>query len=173
MKEIQHYDKAAHQFYTKQSFKSMPLNAWDVFSNNLKKVCSDLKDIALIGQLSKQNGWQKPPIIEDEILAKKHVIVVTDANLKIVHATNTIFEMNGYSPEEIIGQQPKIFQGKDTCKETAAKISHAIKNKEPFEAVILNYRKDGSTYNCWIKGKPIVNKKGKVVNFIAFEKEVA
>ena len=170
---MQHYDKAAHSFYAKQSLKTMPVCAWDMFSNNLAKVCSSLKDINSIQQLSRQNGWQKPPHIENEILAKKHVVVITDTQLRIVHATNTIFDMNGYTPEEIIGHQPKIFQGKDTCKVTAAKISNAIKMEEAFEAVILNYRKDGSPYKCWIKGKPILNRKGQVVNFIAFEKEVA
>lgn len=170
---MQHYDEAAHAFYSKQTIKTMPVNAWDMFSKNLAKVCSNLKDINSIQQLSKQNGWQRPPHIENEILAKKHVVVITDAQLQIVHATNTIFDMNGYTPEEIIGQQPKIFQGKDTCKTTAFKISEAIKKEEAFEAVILNYRKDGSPYKCWIKGKPILNRKGQLVNFIAFEKEVA
>ncbi|MFT5737705.1 MAG: hypothetical protein ACI9SG_002055, partial [Maribacter sp.] len=32
---------------------------------------------------------------------------------------------------------------------------------------------DGSTYNCWINGQPVFNKKGKLINFIAFEREVA
>ena len=66
-----------------------------------------------------------------------------------------------------------MFQGKLTCRETANKIGNAVKNKMAFEATILNYRKDGSTYNCWIKGAPIKDNKGNVVNFIAFEREVA
>ncbi len=173
MKEIQHYDKAAHSFYTKQHFKSMPVSAWDMFSHNLLKVSHSLKDIAFLEQLSKKNRWKMPHNIEEEILGKKHVVVVTDVNLRIVHATNTIFDMNGYSPKEILGKQPKMFQGEATCKTTVAEISAAVRNKRPFEAVILNYRKDGSTYRCWIKGQPITNTKGEVVNFIAFEKEVA
>lgn len=46
-----------------------------------------------------------------------------------------------------------------------------VENKIAFEATILN-RKDGLTYNCWIKGTPIKNKNGDVINFIAFEREV-
>ncbi|MEN1785297.1 MAG: histidine kinase, partial [Bacteroidota bacterium] len=69
--------------------------------------------------------------------------------------------------------KPKIFQGEETCENTAAEIKQAVIDRKPFDTVILNYRKDGSTYKCWIKGAPIRNVKGDVVNFIAFEREVA
>ena len=81
--------------------------------------------------------------------------------------------MNGYTLNEIKGKTPRIFQGKETSSKVSATIGKAVKNKKPFEAIVVNYRKDGSTYNCWIKGEPIFNKKGKIVNFIAFEREVA
>ena len=40
-------------------------------------------------------------------------------------------------------------------------------------AVLVNYRKDGTTYKCWIQASPVLDETGRVVNFIAFEKEVA
>ncbi|MDT0606449.1 PAS domain-containing protein [Croceitalea rosinachiae] len=173
MKELQHYDKAAHNFYRKQSVLSLPIYGWDIFSKYFQKVCDNLSDLVVLKNISEEKAWENRFPFEKEIIQKKHVIVVTDAELNIVHATKNIFDMNGYMPDEILGKKPKIFQGAETCKETASEISKAVKNKQAFEAVILNYRKDGSTYNCWIKGAPIRNKKGEVVNFIAFEREVA
>jgi len=123
--------------------------------------------------LAKINKWSYTKDFDKELLYKDQIIIVTDPQLKIVHATQNILNMNGYHPDEIVGKKPKIFQGTDTCKETSRIIRKAIINKEPFEAIILNYRKDKSAYNCWIKGEPIFNKSGDVVNFIAFEKEVA
>ena len=117
--------------------------------------------------------WSDSSFFEDEILGKNHIVVVTDADLNIVHASNSIFDMNGYRPSEIIGKKPKMFQGEKTCKKTSSEIREAINKQESFEATVLNYRKDGTTYNCWIKGIPIRNTKGDVVNFIAFEREVA
>ena len=107
------------------------------------------------------------------MVEKKQVIVVTDAQLNIVHATHNIYGMNGYNTDEILGKKPKMFQGKATCKETTKYIAKAVKAKKSFEAVLVNYRKDGSSYKCWIKGEPIWNNKGKVVNFIAYERKVA
>ncbi|MDT0620332.1 PAS domain-containing protein [Croceitalea vernalis] len=173
MKELQHYDKAAYNFYSKQGVLNLPVSGWDVFSKYFQKMCDNLSDLGILKALSDQKSWENKFPFEKEIIEKEHIIVVTDAQLNIVHATKNIFHMNGYTPDEIKGLKPKMFQGEKTCKETASKIAKAVKSEQPFEAVILNYRKDGSTYNCWIKGAPIRNKKGKVVNFIAFEREVA
>ena len=81
--------------------------------------------------------------------------------------------MNGYHPSEIIGRTPKIFQGKGTSKSALTEIREAISAKRPFEATVVKYRKDGSPYKCWIKGTPVKNAIGEVVNFVAFEREVA
>lgn len=173
MQELQHYDKAAYKFYSKQRMMTLPVAGWDWFSKYFQKVCNNSGDIVMLKNISKQNTWQNSFLFDQEITQKNNVILVTDANLNIVHATKNIFEMNGYQPDEILGKKPKIFQGIKTCKKTSSRISAAINNQQPFEEVVLNYHKDGSTYNCWIKGAPILNKKGKVVNFIAFEREVA
>ena len=173
MKEIEHYDRAAHNYYKKQNFCALPLTSWDLFANEFKTTAEGLNDVVKFKKLAKENSWSSSISFRDEILDKNNVVVVTDPSLNIVHASQNIYKMNGYAIEEIIGKKPKMFQGKLTCKETANKIGNAVKSKIPFEATILNYRKDGSTYNCWIKGAPIKDNEGNVVNFIAFEKEVA
>ena len=81
--------------------------------------------------------------------------------------------MNGYEAHEVIGNSPKMFQGAKTDLQVSNEIRQSILNKLPFEKVIINYCKDGSTYNCHIKGFPIFNHKGEVTNFIAFEKIAA
>ena len=127
----------------------------------------------MLKNLAKSNKWAYTENFDEELMQKEHVIIITDPQLRIVHATQNILNMNGYKPEEILGKKPKMFQGVNTCQETSKNIGIAVRDMKPFEAVLLNYRKDGSTYKCWIKGEPILNKSGEVVNFIAYEKEVA
>ena len=81
--------------------------------------------------------------------------------------------MSQYRPEEIVGKNPKMFQGDLTSNSTLKIVSKAVRAKNPFEVTVVNYRKDGTTYNCKIQGEPVFDHNGKVVNFIAFEKEVA
>lgn len=172
MMEMKNYDAAANTFYGTQDILNLPLSSWDFYASFFDKVCQTSKDMFVLQNLAKNNKWANRNF-EEELLRKEHVIVVTDVELRIVHATQNMMHMNGYKPQEVVGKKPKIFQGANTCMKTSRNIRIAVQNKQPFEAVILNYRKDGSTYKCWIKGEPIVNKSGEVVNFIAYEKEVA
>jgi PAS domain S-box-containing protein len=171
--EINNYDIAANKFYSSLDIKSLPLTSWDLFATFFDKTCQTSKDIFQIQNLAKINKWSYVGDFDETLLKKEHVVVVTDPQLTIVHASQNIKNMNGYSPEEILGKKPKMFQGAGTCEETTRSIGIAVKKKQSFEAIILNYRKDGSSYKCWIKGEPIFNKSGEVVNFIAYEKEVA
>ncbi len=173
MSDIKAYDKAANRFHETLDIPNLPLTSWDVYSSHFLALCKNYKDITSLDLLAKKNLWAYDGQFRNELLNKQHVIVVTDAHLRIVHATENIVHMNGYSPKEIIGKKPNMFQGADTCAKTTETIRLAVKNKDPFEAVVLNYRKDGSAYKCWIKGEPIFNVSGEVVNFIAYEKEVA
>lgn len=173
MERIQCYDEAITDFYRDKKINNSPLSSLDMYVHHFSKVCKNLKDVTILGDLSKKGGWQGNIPFRNEILYRGHIVVVTDAKLNIVYATQNIYTMNGYHPEEVIGKKPKMFQGEKTCSETSGRISMAIKKDSPFEETITNYRKNGSTYNCWIKGFPIFDKAGKVVNFVAFEKEVA
>ncbi len=170
---MQHYDLAVQKFYAQRTFKALPLEAWDMFAERYGRFCQGLEEVKAMRDLAKRQDWGDTSFFEKEILQKEHIVVVTDPQLHIVHASKNIFHMNGYHPSEIIGRTPKIFQGKGTSKSALTEIREAISEKRPFETTVVNYRKDGSPYKCWIKGSPIKNAIGEVVNFVAFEREVA
>ncbi len=173
MNELKQYDMAAQKFYGSQQINSLPITSWDSYGPYFDRLSKGGRDLMILNRMATNYGWSSKLELNQELIAKDHVIVVTNAHLKIVHATHNIVQMNGYQLNEVLGETPKMFQGKDTCKKTSEYISKAIKAEKPFEAVVLNYRKDGSPYKCWIKGEPLFNEKGKAVHFIAYEKEVA
>lgn len=174
MIELKNYDDAVERFRRKLKFNTLPVDSWDFYAQNFDKSCRSSGDVLGLTQLAAKNKWEiSENIFEESIQKKNHVIVVTDTNLNIVYATQNIWQMNRYLPEEIMGKKPKIFQGEKTCQQTLKKISGAVREQRPFEENIVNYRKDGETYNCWINGRPVFNTSGELVNFIAFEKEVA
>jgi len=173
MNELRHYDNAAIEFYGKQQINCLPLNSWDRYAEHFETVLKFSKDISILQNLAEKHQWQTPLRFKEEMLEKQRVVVVTDAQLQIVHASHNMITMNGYTAAEVIGKSPKIFQGKHTSFKSKAIIAAAIHHKQAFETVVLNYRKDGSTYKCWIKAHPIFNAEKEVVHFIAYEKEVA
>lgn len=174
MEDLKDYDNAVIKFRKSLSYSLLPILSWDFYAQNLDAIKKSAEDMSSLLSLASANAWNlDTEILDERLKADKNVIVVTDSNLNIVFATKNIWDMNQYHPKEIIGQKPKMFQGEKTSPHSLRIISDAIKANEPFDTTVINYRKDGSTYNCWIQGQPVFNKEGKVVNFIAFEKEVA
>ncbi|MFX0556210.1 PAS domain-containing protein [Maribacter sp. CXY002] len=174
MNNLINYENALGHYYKTLALNSLPISSLDFYSQSFENICMIENDMKSISQLAAQNNWKlNSTSIDKHLRDQDHIIVVTNLKLQIVFATKNIWKMNRYRPTEIIGKKPKIFQGNNTCRISLEYISNSIKNNKPFEATIVNYRKDGEPYNCWIKGEPVYNVNGKVVNFIAFEKEVA
>lgn len=156
-----------------QACGPLPLMSWDFFALEFQKNSMLLQEVNAFEQRAELERWKEPFDFREKLLPQEQVIVLTDPELNIVHATANIYQMNGYTAKELVGQKPKIFQGEKTCSKTNARISAAIRELKPFEETIVNYRKDGSLYKCWIQGQPVYNKAGELIHFIAFEKEVA
>lgn len=174
MIDLKDYENAVIKFRKSLKFSILPILSWDFYSQNFENIKKSEEDMVSLMRLVSSNSWNfNTEVLDDKLKVEKNVIVVTDIHLNIVFATKNIWEMNQYHPKEILGKKPKMFQGSKTSKSTLKIVSEAVKSSKPFEVTIVNYRKDGSTYNCWIQGQPVFNEKGEVVNFIAFEKEVA
>ena len=154
------YENAWAKYVSKSKIFQTPLICWE-FYDIISTDASIIKKI--------QEKWSKKIDFLATIKLKQEV-VITDKNFKIIFATNTIVNMNGYVPDEIIGKSPSFFQGNETCNKTKGKIKKALLNLESFKEVILNYKKNGETYWCEIEAHPKFDNQGNFVNYIAFEK---
>ena len=147
---------------------AIPLISWE-FSNSFQK---QIKNIVLdthrISNLAQDKKWKNVNWNFRNKLEEK-VILITDSKLNIVFASHNMRKMNGYVENEVLGKTPKMFQGKETVLNTSSEIREAIALRKPFVKQVLNYKKNGERYYCNIEGFPIFNKKGELVNFIAFE----
>ena len=147
-----------------------PLSSWDIFLNSYQQLMQKGDDLQAIKKISAKAKWKVQWDLQQELLGNDQVIVVTDIARMIVYATANVTEMNGYKPEELLGKSPKILQGKATDKKALKYISSRIAARQPFEAIIVNYRKNGQPYDCSIRAFPVFNQENELVNFIAFEK---
>lgn len=96
-------------------------------------------------------------------------IIITDHSRHILWVNEDFTEITGYDLEEVKGKNPKFLQGKETKKETVAKIKKQLSLGHPFKGEIINYRKNGEKYPCKLVIHPIRNEKNELTNFIAFE----
>ncbi|WP_336517221.1 PAS domain-containing protein [Pollutibacter soli] len=154
-----------------QGFNS-PLMCWDLFIEGYDAKMGMAADRADLIRMASSNHWKHNFDFESELFRCGNTIIVTDPSILIVLATRNMFKMNGYLPQEVIGKKPSMFQGEGTSKETTRAIRNAINQRQHFEATLVNYRKNGEAYPCFIRGYPVFNKSGELVNFIAFESEL-
>ena len=77
-------------------------------------------------------------------------VVITSADLEngpeIIYVNDAITSISGYEPEELIGQTPRIFQGKDTDRETLEILKSRLKVGKSFKGELKNYSKNGEMY---------------------------
>lgn len=168
MPDLESYDNALGKLSKTPVGNTMPLHSWDFFMPHFEQLTVSFSDANQLQALSEENHWIGNWDFSEELQNQK-TIVVTDAYLNIVFATENILQMTGYQKEEVIGKSPKMFQGKKTSKKDLEEIKNAINLEQPFEKTLVNYKKNGETYDCKIQAFPVFNSKKKLVNFVAFE----
>lgn len=151
-----------------------PLLCWDIFIYAYKRRLQLFADLQRLATIKKQYGWFNIAAEPDfALIWLNKTVIITTPSLQIIHATENIFDMNGYRPHEVIGNRPSMFQGGETTQESKNIIRMGVDTHTSFETTILNYKKDGTPYTCHVKGYPVFNKTGTLVNFMAFENRVA
>jgi diguanylate cyclase (GGDEF)-like protein/PAS domain S-box-containing protein len=106
------------------------------------------------------------------------VIMVLDATPPreggpyIVYVNPAFETLMGYRSDEVIGQNPKILQGKDTDDGTRHTIRQAMTRGERIRTQILNYAKDGQQLWLDISVVPIHDDEGELVYFAAIERDL-
>lgn len=143
---------------------------WDFFMDSYNRRTQLADGLCRLQAFAREADWRMDWDLNRLLLAEQRIALVTDTAQVIRFATPNLEDMNGYRPNEVIGQQPKIFQGKDTCPETRQRIREAVVRCLPFSGSLLNYRKDGTPYTCLVEEYPVWNRSGALVHFIAFEK---
>lgn len=169
MDDIKIYDQAVIDFRTKLKPNKMPLQSWDFHSSFFSELSNAIADARNLNILASENKWNTDFDFLSE-LENDTVIVVTNPEIEIVFASQNIINMNGYLPEEVIGKSPKMFQGDNPDELISRTIRLSIDKRRPFEATVVNFHKNGTAYDCHIKGFPVFDKDQKLLHFVAFER---
>ncbi|WP_269234304.1 PAS domain-containing protein [Flavobacterium flavigenum] len=172
MNSVNNYGVFLEEYEANLNCNSVPILCWDFHYESINELKTFSSDLKRIKNISDKFKWEITHLDINERL-KQEVVLITDPEQKIIFASEGITKMTGYTEKEILGKGPKMFQGPMTCPSVLNEIKIAIEKQIPFEKTILNYKKNGETYNCTIHGFPVFNLKGNLSHFIAFEKEAA
>ncbi|CAL5431084.1 unnamed protein product [Camellia sinensis] len=99
--------------------------------------------------------------------------IITDPCISghpIVFASRGFFKMTGYSRDEVIGKNGRVFQGPKTSRRSVMEIREAIREERTIQTSILNYRRDGSPFWMLFHLCPVFSKEdGSVIYFVGVQ----
>ena len=99
------------------------------------------------------------------------LVVVTDAPSDrepyIVYVNKAVVARTGYDRDELIGRNPRMFQGPETCPEAVARIGDAIRAGQSVQQELINYTREGEPYWVDIHITPLMGRCGEVTHFVS------
>lgn len=100
-------------------------------------------------------------------------IVVTDATGNITWVNEAWSRVTGYPATDAIGKRPgALLHGARTSDETTARMRASVRAGRPFEAEVLNYRRDGAEFWMEVRASPVRDAGGAITSFVAIERDV-
>ena len=98
-------------------------------------------------------------------------VIITDSSGKVIYANDAVTRLTGYSNEEVVGANPRLWGGQMT-PEFYANFWDVIKNKKQvFRGEVTNMRKDGTLYIAEAIVSPIIVK-DELIGFVGTETDI-
>ena len=100
-------------------------------------------------------------------------IVITNVEGRIEHVNPMFTTVTGYTPEEVIGQTPRVLKSGFTPSERYHELWSTIRAGRVWHSEICNRRKNGEIYWGSISIAPVTDRAGQVTHFVAMTKDLS
>lgn len=101
-----------------------------------------------------------------------HAIFLTDPDGTIEYANPAVESVTGYGQNEVVGENPRLWQSGRHDEEFYAALWEQIESGSVWEGEITNQRKSGEL--CWVDTTiaPITDESGEVERYVAVERDI-
>jgi diguanylate cyclase (GGDEF)-like protein/PAS domain S-box-containing protein len=105
----------------------------------------------------------------------QHAVILTDAELEppgpaILYVNPAFTRLTGYTPEEVVGRNPRLLQGPGTDRTTLRAVASALRRGEGGQWKLLNQGRDGTPYWAELRIAPLQGPDGAVEQFVGFQR---
>lgn len=103
-------------------------------------------------------------------------MVVTDPRQPdnpVVFCNHAFRQMTGYSDGEILGRNCRFLQGPDTDPDHVAEVRRALERREEVTVKMVNYRRDGSSFQNALFISPMFDDAGDLLYFFASQLDMS
>ncbi len=102
----------------------------------------------------------------------RNIVILTDAEGNITWVNKAFEDITGYTMEEVLGKNPRIFQGQGTSPVVKRYMRQKLKAVQPFECDVLNYTKQGKEYWIRMQCQPQFDDIGRLKGFFAVQTDI-
>ena len=99
-------------------------------------------------------------------------IVITNSKAEIEYVNPVIEKLSGYTKEELIGKNPRIFSSGKTSKEEYKKLWDQITSGKVWQGEFQNRKKSGELYWESASISPVLNNEGKITHYLAIREDI-
>jgi PAS domain S-box-containing protein len=100
-------------------------------------------------------------------------IVITDINGNIEYVNPKFTEISGYTPDEVIGKNPRILKSGEMTDGIYKNMWDTISAGEVWRGEFRNRKKNGELYWEWATMTSIKNENGDITNYIAIKEDIS
>lgn len=117
-------------------------------------------------------------LMEAAVQFSTECVLITDAHLEkpgphIVFVNPAFTALTGYTPEEVIGQSPRILQGPRTNRAVLEELGQTVAKGQPYAAETINYRKNGTEYVVEWHISPILDEAGNITHWVSVQRDMS
>ena len=99
-------------------------------------------------------------------------IVITDLSGAIEYVNPRFCAVTGYTPEEVLGQNPRILKSAQTPPETYRGMWQKLTHGKIWSGALCNRRKNGELYLETAIIAPVVDKSGRATHFVGLKDDI-
>ena len=100
-------------------------------------------------------------------------VIITDVNGVIEYVNPEFCAKTGYTPDEVIGQNPRILKSDERSSDEYGVMWATITQGLPWQGIFHNRRKDGSLYWEDAVIAPVRDAAGRITHFVAIKQDVS
>jgi len=97
---------------------------------------------------------------------------ITQPDMQLTYVNPSFERTTGYTRDDVVGRNCRFLQGEDTDQEEVAKIRKAIAERQPIEAVLLNYKKSGEPFINGLRMAPIFDRSGQLSAYLGIQRDI-
>ncbi|WP_298553684.1 PAS domain-containing protein [uncultured Algibacter sp.] len=151
-----------------------PLLCWDIYAMHLAEQAINFNkqiEVEFLKGFKEKFGWT---LDIEKLLAENdyEALVLTNFNQEIKWVNKGFTKMTGYPANSTKGKKPNFLQGKDSSENTKKAIRTHLKSGKHFKVQIINYKKNGTPYNCEIKIYQLKDERNKTTHLLALENQI-